>query len=107
MTRIHGRVELRKGLQAGHLPDGDVDLGQSPSSSEVQGLLGTLTGTVRYTGGGHSGYTGNDLALYDVGTNRWRFAFPPDFVPFFYNYDAALFGWTYNFFPTSQHTYLW
>jgi len=64
-------------------------------------------GVVLYTGGGHSGYKGNDIALYDLGTNRWSFQAPPSFMPFLYNYNGALFGWGYGFRPTSQHTYRW
>jgi len=69
--------------------------------------IDTDRGVVLYIGGGHSGYKGEDLALYDVGTNRWSFQAPPDFIPFLYNYNACLFGWTYGFRPTSQHTYRW
>jgi len=69
--------------------------------------IDTDRGVVLYIGGGHSGYKGEDLALYDVGTNRWAFQAPPNFIPFLYNYNACLFGWTYGFRPTSQHTYRW
>jgi hypothetical protein len=69
--------------------------------------LDTDRGVVLYIGGGHSGYKGEDLALYDTGTNRWHLDMPPHFIPFLYNYNACLFGWTYGFKPTSQHTYRW
>ena len=67
----------------------------------------TDRGMVLYTGGGHSGYKGEDIALYDTSTNRWHFQGPPAFIPLLHNYNGALFGWTYGFRPTSQHTYLW
>ena len=69
--------------------------------------IDTDRGVVLYIGGGHSGYKGEDLALYDVGANRWSVQAPPNFIPFLYNYNACLFGWTYGFRPTSQHTYRW
>ncbi|MGQ9662938.1 MAG: Kelch repeat-containing protein [Kiritimatiellia bacterium] len=69
--------------------------------------IDTHRGVVLYTGGGHSGYKGNDIAMYDVGINRWSFDSPPRFMPTLYNYNAALFGWCYRMWPQSQHTYRW
>ncbi len=69
--------------------------------------MDTDRGIVVYIGGGHSGYTGNDCALYDVGANRWAFDAPPSFFPFLRNYNASLYGWDYQMRATSQHTYRW
>lgn len=69
--------------------------------------IDTHRGIVVYNGGGHSGYTGNDYALYDVGANRWAFDAPPSFFPFLRNYNASLYGWDYQMRATSQHTYRW
>ncbi|MHC4916840.1 MAG: Kelch repeat-containing protein, partial [Planctomycetota bacterium] len=69
--------------------------------------IDTDRGTVIYVGGGHCGYTGTDVARYDVGAERWSFDAPPCFIPFLYNYSAVLFGWDYRMRPQSQHTYRW
>jgi hypothetical protein len=69
--------------------------------------IDTGRGAVVYVGGGHCGYTGTDLATYDVGAERWSFDAPPCFIPFLYNYNAVLFGWDYRMRPQSQHTYRW
>ncbi len=69
--------------------------------------IDTDRGTVIYAGGGHCGYTGTDIARFDVGANRWSFDAPPCFIPFLYNYSAVLFGWDYRMRPQSQHTYRW
>jgi hypothetical protein len=62
---------------------------------------------VLYTGGGHSGYSGNDVARYSIAQNRWRLDFPPRFPPFLESTNAGIFGWSYGMAPFSQHTYLW
>ncbi len=60
-----------------------------------------------YTGGGHSGYSGNDFARYDIANNRWSLDFPPRFPPFLEGTNAGIYGWSYGMIPFSQHTYLW
>jgi len=62
---------------------------------------------VLYTGGGHSGYSGNDVARYSIAANRWTLDFPPRFPPFLESTNAGIFGWSYSTWPFSQHTYLW
>ncbi|MEX2217044.1 MAG: kelch repeat-containing protein [Phycisphaeraceae bacterium] len=62
---------------------------------------------VLYIGGGHSGYSGNDIARYSLATNRWSLDFPPRFPPYLEGTNAGLFGWSYGRMPFSQHTYLW
>jgi len=62
---------------------------------------------VIYTGGGHSGYSGNDIARYSVAENRWSLDQPPRFPPFLEGTNAGIFGWSYGMIPFSQHTYLW
>jgi len=62
---------------------------------------------VIYFGGGHSGYTGNDIARYSIADNRWSQDFPPRFPPFLEGTNSCVFGWTYGGIPMSQHTYLW
>ncbi len=69
--------------------------------------IDTDRGVVIYTGGGHAGYTGNDIALYEVGANRWSFDAPPSFMPLLYNFNKTLAGWDYRRRPQSQHTYNW
>jgi galactose oxidase-like protein len=81
--------------------------GHLTSKTWSSATIDTDRGVVLYIGGGHSGYNGEDLAMYDAGINRWSFDTPPNFTPFLYNYGSALFGWTYGFKPTSQHTYRW
>ncbi len=70
-------------------------------------VMDTDRSRVLYTGGGHSGYSGNDIAQYDVATNRWQLDAPPRFPPFLEGTNAGLFGWSYGMVPFSQHTYLW
>jgi hypothetical protein len=67
----------------------------------------TDRGEVLYVGGGHSGYSGNDIARYRVANNRWTLDFPPRFPPYLEGTNAGIFGWSYGMMPFSQHTYLW
>ncbi len=62
---------------------------------------------VLYVGGGHSGYSGNDIARYSIAENRWRLDFPPRFPPYLEGVNCTVFGWSYGMLPFSQHTYLW
>jgi len=70
-------------------------------------VIDTDRSEVIYTGGGHSGYSGNDVARYSVAENRWRLDFPPRFPPFLEGTNAGIFAWSYGMIPFSQHTYLW
>ncbi|MFQ5811217.1 MAG: hypothetical protein ACE5JM_16490, partial [Armatimonadota bacterium] len=67
----------------------------------------TDTGEVIYTGGGHSGYSGNDIAHYDIAANRWSLSWPPHFPPFLEGANGSPWGYAYGCRPWSQHTYLW
>lgn len=95
-----------KALPANHVIDSKYP-GYITSKTWSTAIIDTDRGVVIYTGGGHSGYTGNDIALYDVGTNRWGMDHPPCFFPYFSNYNASLYGWGYYMRATSQHTYRW
>jgi N-acyl-D-amino-acid deacylase len=64
-------------------------------------------GEVIYTGGGHSGYSGNDVAVYSVPDNRWSLDAPPRFPPYLEATNGAVYGWSHGARPWSQHTYLW
>jgi hypothetical protein len=70
-------------------------------------VIDTDRSEVIYTGGGHSGYSGNDFARYSIKENRWSLDFPPRFPPFLESTNAGIFGWSYGMYPFSQHTYLW
>jgi hypothetical protein len=70
-------------------------------------VIDTDRSEVIYTGGGHSGYSGNDFARYSIKANRWSLDFPPRFPPFLESTNAGIFGWSYGMLPFSQHTYLW
>ncbi|MCG3180156.1 MAG: hypothetical protein BIFFINMI_02513 [Phycisphaerae bacterium] len=70
-------------------------------------IMDTNAGRVIYTGGGHSGYSGNDWAIYDVAINRWSQAYPPSFPPYIEGGNASPWGYAYHCRPWSQHTYLW
>ncbi len=70
-------------------------------------VIDTDRSEVIYTGGGHSGYSGNDVARYSIAENRWGLDFPPRFPPFLESTNAGIFGWSYGMIPFSQHTYLW
>ncbi|KPJ73199.1 MAG: hypothetical protein AMS14_06655, partial [Planctomycetes bacterium DG_20] len=70
-------------------------------------ICDTDRGVVIYTGGGHSGYSGNDFAHYSVAENRWSLSWPPCFPPFLEATNASVFGLSYACRPWSQHTYLW
>jgi hypothetical protein len=70
-------------------------------------VIDTDRSEVIYTGGGHSGYSGNDFARYSIAENRWSLDFPPRFPPFLESTNATIFGWSYGMMPFSQHTYLW
>lgn len=70
-------------------------------------VMETDKGEVLYIGGGHSGYSGNDVARYSLDQNRWSLDQPPCFPPFLESTNAGIYGWAYNGMPFSQHTYLW
>ena len=70
-------------------------------------VIDTDRSEVIYTGGGHSGYSGNDVARYSIAANRWSLDFAPRFPPFLESTNAGIFGWSYGMIPFSQHTYLW
>lgn len=70
-------------------------------------VVDTDRSEVLYVGGGHSGYSGNDIARYSIASNRWSLDFPPRFPPFLEGTNAGIFGWSYGMMPFSQHTYLW
>jgi hypothetical protein len=70
-------------------------------------VIDTDRGEVLYTGGGHSGYSGNDFARYSIARNRWSLDQPPRFPPFLEGTNAGIFGWSYGMTPFSQHTYRW
>jgi len=70
-------------------------------------VIDTDRSEVVYVGGGHSGYSGNDVARYRIAENRWGLDFPPRFPPFLESTNAGIFGWSYGMMPFSQHTYLW
>ena len=83
-----------------------------PPATVINKTWGSATfdtdrGEVVYTGGGHSGYSGNDVAHYSVAENRWSLAFPPCFPPFLEGTNSTVFGWAYDCRPWSQHTYRW
>lgn len=70
-------------------------------------VLDTDRSEILYVGGGHSGYSGNDVARYSIAENRWTLDFPPRFPPYLEGMNAGIFGWSYGMMPFSQHTYLW
>ena len=70
-------------------------------------VLDTDRSEVLYHGGGHSGYSGNDVARYSIAENRWTLDYPPRFPPYLESTNAGIFGWSYGMIPFSQHTYLW
>ncbi len=70
-------------------------------------VIDTDRSEVIYTGGGHSGYSGNDFARYSIAENRWSLDFAARFPPFLESTNAGIFGWSYGMIPFSQHTYLW
>ncbi len=69
--------------------------------------IATTTGQILYHGGGHSGYSGNDWAHYDVAANRWSLAVAPCFPPYLEASNGSPWGYSYGCRPWSQHTYLW
>ncbi len=70
-------------------------------------VVDTDRSEILYTGGGHSGYSGNDIARYSVAENRWSLDAPPRFPPYLEGTNAGIYGWSYGVVPFSQHTYLW
>src|SRR6185295_20277367 len=64
----------------------------------------TDNGVILYLGGGHSAYSGSDVAHYDVATNRWSTGYEPEFAPFLESAQQSIFGWGYNLHPWSEHT---
>jgi hypothetical protein len=66
--------------------------------------IDTDRGEVIYTGGGHSGYSGNDWAHYSVADNRWSMGFPPKAAPYLWACSVGPYGWSYDAQPWSTHT---
>jgi hypothetical protein len=67
-------------------------------------IIDTDRSEVIYTGGGHSGYSGNDIAHYSIAANRWSLDAPPRFPPYLESTNATVYGWSYGCRPWSQHT---
>lgn len=99
-------AELLRALPANEFVDARVP-GMLISKTWSTAVIDTDRSEVLYTGGGHSGYSGNDFARYSVADNRWSLDFPPRFPPFLESTNAGIFGWSYGMMPFSQHTYLW
>jgi len=123
-TRQYKYRDQKESLEVAPLPDLDAQrrlLAELPVNQFIDarppGLLVAKTwsgatidtdrGEVIYTGGGHSGYSGNDIAHYQVAGNRWTLDAPPRFPPYLESTNAAVYGWSYGARPWSQHTYLW
>lgn len=67
--------------------------------------LDTHRNQLLHMGGGHSSYFGNDVAHYDILTNRWTIANRPQFA-LEYNYDLDGPGlWAFNGAPWGNHNY--
>ena len=69
--------------------------------------IDTDRGVILYYGGGHSGYSGTDVAHYDIGSGRWSLSYPPEFPPFLEATNRTVFGWSYNLHPWAEHTRKW
>jgi hypothetical protein len=67
----------------------------------------TDKGVILYHGGGHSGYSGTDVAHYDIGSGRWSLSYPPEFPPFLEATNRTVYGWSYNLHPWAEHTRTW
>jgi hypothetical protein len=85
----------------------DVEYPGSLVSKTWSTAIATTTGQIIYHGGGHSGYSGNDWAHYDVATNRWSLTIDPCFPPYLESSNGSPWGYSYGCRPWSQHTYLW
>jgi len=99
-------AELIASLPANELVDAQPP-GLLISKTWSTAVIDTDRSEVLYHGGGHSGYSGNDIARYSIADNRWSLDFPPRFPPFLEGTNAGIFGWSYGMIPFSQHTYLW
>jgi len=66
--------------------------------------IDTDRGEVIYTGGGHSGYSGDDWAHYSVADNRWSMGWPPHRAPYMWACSVQPYGWAYGGPPWSTHT---
>jgi hypothetical protein len=93
------------------LPDNKVVVADYPGTIHHKtwssATIDTDKGVLLYTGGGHSGYAGNEILHYDVGVNRWLMDSPPCLMPFLGGHGSALYGWGYRLRPSDQHTYRW
>jgi len=69
--------------------------------------IDTDKGVILYYGGGHSAYSGTDVAHYDIGENRWSLSYDPEFPPYLESTNRTVFGWAYNLHPWSEHTRRW
>jgi hypothetical protein len=69
--------------------------------------IDTDKGVILYYGGGHSAYSGSDVAHYDIGENRWSLSYDPEFPPFLESTNRTVFGWAANLHPWSEHTRRW
>ena len=101
-TRRRALAELPANTPVAAQPPGLV-----VSKTWSSACIDTDRGEVLYAGGGHSGYSGNDIAHYDVAANRWTQSWPPLFPPYLESTNCSAFGWSYGCKPWSQHTYRW
>lgn len=81
--------------------------GAATSKTWSDCTMDTDKGVILYYGGGHSAYSGSDVAHYDIGANRWSLAYDPEFPPYLESTNRTVFGWSYNFHPWSEHTRRW
>ena len=103
---LKAHTEFLKSLPVNEFVDAKPP-GMLISKTWSTAVIDTDRSEVIYTGGGHSGYSGNDFARYSIKENRWSLDFPPRFPPFLESTNAGIFGWSYGMYPFSQHTYLW
>jgi hypothetical protein len=105
-SNLEKHVDFLKSLPVNKFVDAKPP-GMLISKTWSTAVIDTDRSEVIYTGGGHSGYSGNDFARYSIKENRWSLDFPPRFPPFLESTNAGIFGWSYGMLPFSQHTYLW
>jgi hypothetical protein len=79
----------------------------APPKTWSSATIDTDKSVVLYTGGGHSGWSGTDVAHYDMRTGRWSISYEPEFPPFLRGCNRTAFGWGYNLHPWAEHTRRW
>jgi hypothetical protein len=75
----------------------------APTRTWGSATFDTRRGQIQYWGGGHCGYEGNDVDMYDLATGAWRSGLNGEFPERLWNHGVRLAGVTFQGAPWTDH----